>query len=489
MLFNSIVFLIFGGVFFLLLPLINRTSNNFRWSFYIIASFIFYGWWNWLFLFLIIGTGLIDFWGALAMQKWPKYRLFFFLFAVVGSLGTLIAFKYSGFFAENIETLLSWFGIYVRLKSRIPEFFLILPIGISFYTFQSLSYTIEVYRGKLIPTKNILHYFSYLSMFPQLLSGPIVRARNLLPQLMRVRKVSEVERWNGMKLIALGFFKKVVMADTLAPFVNSAFSDIAPSNSSIYWWLVMLAYAFQIYFDFSGYTDIARGLAKWMGLHIKVNFNHPYISTSIREFWTRWHISLSTWFRDFVFLPVAFRISRKLPKYKYFKIRTDHLIYIFGVIVTYFLCGFWHGASYTFIIWGLLHAFYLIVERMTKWNKKIKKLQTGKFLALVIVFIEIIVAWVFFRAQGLNQALKTIGRMFSFHLSFSFKNDTVFKNAMIFLIIGLIIEMFIFFNIKKVKALFNPNTYKYIEIIYIALLVTCSIFLAGPGQQFIYFQF
>jgi alginate O-acetyltransferase complex protein AlgI len=488
MLFNSIVFIIFGGIFFLLLPLIRRLPNNFRWSFFVLASFVFYGWWNWLFLFLITGTGLIDFFGALATRKWSRYKLFFFILSLTGNVGSLIAFKYSGFFAENIEALFSQFGSKITLKTGIPEFLLILPVGISFYTFQSLSYTIEVYRGKLEPTKNVLHYFSYLSMFPQLLSGPIARAKNMLPQLMKVRVVSEAERWNGMKLIALGFFKKMVIADTLAPFVNEAFTGISPPHSSIYWWLVMFAFAFQIYFDFSGYTDIARGLAKWMGLHLKVNFNHPYISTSIKEFWTRWHISLSTWFRDYVFLPVAYWFSKKMPGYKYFWIRTDYLIYIFGVIITYLLCGFWHGASFTFIVWGLLHALYLIIERVTKWNKKIKKLPLGKIMAWFIVGREVVLAWVFFKSQNFSQASAVLKKMFSLHLNLNFSKDEVFMNALILLILCVIIEVLFFFNIR-IKALFKPKAYRYVEIIYIALLVTFSIFFAGPGLQFIYFQF
>lgn len=305
MLFNSIIFLVFGSLFFALLPLINKQKNNTRWIFFTFASFVFYGWWDWRFLFLIIGSGLIDFFAGKLIYKYPRRRTFFLIASLFGNLGSLAAFKYNSFLARNIEALLQFTSLDVNLQNQIPEFMYILPVGISFYTFQSMSYTIDIYRGRLKPTANIVHFFTYLSMFPQLVAGPIVRAKELLPQLKRVRKVSPQESWNGFHLILTGYFKKVVLADNIAPLVNYAFSDANTSNSTLYWWVVMLGFAFQIYFDFSGYSDIARGIAKWMGIHFKMNFNHPYNSTSLREFWTRWHISLSTWFRDYVYIPMG----------------------------------------------------------------------------------------------------------------------------------------------------------------------------------------
>ncbi len=276
-----------------------------KWAYLVAASFFFYGWWDWRFLFLILASGFIDYFGALGIQRYPGRRKLFLVLSVLGNVGSLAIFKYSGFIAENIDRFLELLGMSQRLADNIPEFMLILPVGISFYTFQSMSYTIDIYRGKMEPTRNVLHFFAYLSLFPQLVAGPIVRARDLMPQLKKLRPTTEVERWNGFKLIMIGFFKKVVLADNIAPLVNSGFTNIHQTSNSLFWWVMVIGFAFQIYFDFSGYSDIARGLAKWMGLNFRLNFNHPYHSRSLREFWSRWHISLSTWFRDYIYIPLG----------------------------------------------------------------------------------------------------------------------------------------------------------------------------------------
>lgn len=216
MIFNSLIFIIFLVVFFMFWPA-TRNRNNFRWGYLIVASFIFYGWWDWRFLFLIIASGLLDFFAGLGMKSYPKYRLQFLVLAILGNIGSLSIFKYSGFFAENLQIILSSLGVEIDLISNIPAFMLILPVGISFYTFQSMSYTIDVYRGYLQPTRNILHFFAYLSMFPQLVAGPIIRASDLLPQLKKSHRPSEAERWEGLRLIVHGFFKKVVIADYNTP--------------------------------------------------------------------------------------------------------------------------------------------------------------------------------------------------------------------------------------------------------------------------------
>ncbi len=263
MLFNSLIFLIFGTLFFVVWPLARRRANI-RWAYLTIASFVFYGWWDWRFLFLILASGLLDFASGLGMQAMPHRRKIFLGLSIFGNIGSLMVFKYSGFFAENISALLALFGMTVELKSHFPSFILILPVGISFYTFQSMSYTIDIYKGQLAPTRNPLHFFAYLSMFPQLVAGPIIRAADLLPQLREVKRVTEEQRWEGMRLILHGFFKKVIIADHLAYYVTEAFSDTVPPEATAFWWLVMTAFAFQIYCDFSGYSDIARGLrAGW----------------------------------------------------------------------------------------------------------------------------------------------------------------------------------------------------------------------------------
>ncbi len=479
MLFNSLIFLIFAFLFFSLLPFVNKLKNNYRWLFFTIASFIFYGWWDWRFLFLIIGSGLIDFYAGKLIVKKPKYKTLFLVLSLIGNLGSLAAFKYSTFFAENISLLLSHFGIIIDLKSKIPEFMLILPVGISFYTFQSMSYTIDIYRNRLKPTNNILQFFSYLAMFPQLVAGPIVRARDLLPQLTRVKKVSNIENWNGLKLILIGFFKKVVLADNIAPLVNYAFNDSNTAHSTIFWWIAIIGFAFQIYFDFSGYSDIARGLAKWMGFHFRINFNHPYISTSIKEFWTRWHISLSTWFRDYVYIPLGG--SRKG------KIRSHVNMWI-----TMIVSGFWHGAAWTFVIWGALHAFFLSLERIFKLPKRFLKIPGGKILALILLLFQVMIAWVFFRAESFHQAVNIIKYLLNFNFSIDFDvNKNWFINGIFYISVGILIEAYYFFNIKKWSYNLNMNSVyrKIIEPAYLIILISAIIFLRGKGQEFIYFQF
>ena len=301
MLFNSLIFAVFVPVFFVVYNLAKK-NRQLKWIVITIFSFIFYGWWDWRFLFLILFSGLLDFISAIYIYKAKK---FFLWLSLIGNLGCLSIFKYSTFFANNIDWLMWSIGIESSLSANINTFSIVLPVGISFYTFQSMSYTIDVYREKMKPVKNIFLFFSYLSMFPQLVAGPIVRARDLFPQLLKNRKVSTIENWNGLKLIVFGFFKKTVIADNLAPFVNEAFRLNNDIDSTIYWVFVISCFAFQIYFDFSGYSDIARGLAKWMGLHFRLNFNHPYLSFSLKEFWQKWHISLSTWFRDYVYIPLG----------------------------------------------------------------------------------------------------------------------------------------------------------------------------------------
>lgn len=477
MLFNSLIFLIFGLAFFLLLPKINKQSNNLRWLFFTIASFVFYGWWDWRFLFLIIGSGLIDYFAGLFILINPKKSKTFLVISLIGNLGSLAAFKYSAFFAENLSTLFSHFNINISFQSYIPEFMGILPIGISFYTFQSMSYTIDIYRGRLKPTKNILHFFSYLALFPQLVAGPIVRARDLLPQLKRVRKVSTIENWNGLHLIIIGFFKKVVLADNIAPLVNYAFSDVNTSNSTLYWWIVMFGFALQIYFDFSGYSDIARGLAKWMGLHFRINFNHPYISTSLKDFWTRWHISLSTWFRDYVYIPIGG--SRKG------KIRSHVNMWITMVV-----SGFWHGAAWTFVIWGALHALYLSLERVFKYHLLLNKipLGIGRGIALLLVLFQVIIAWVFFRAESFSQAISVIHNMLSFNNSRDFGDYSLFKLGLTYIIIGILIEAFFFFGLNRYKP-FSKRTRKTLQTIQFIVIIIVIIFFRGKGEEFIYFQF
>jgi len=434
---------------------------------------VFYGWWDWRFLFLLIGTGLIDFWCGLAMQYYPKFKKIFFITSLIGNLGTLSLFKYSVFFAKTLDSFANLFGINTHFIDSIPHFTLVLPVGISFYTFQSLSYSIDVYRGRLEPTKNVLHFFSFLSMFPQLVAGPIIRAKDILKQLMYKRLVSDLAKWNAIKLIAYGLFQKVVIADNLSFLIDSAFENKTAFSGGFFWWIIIFAFAFQIYSDFSGYSLIARGLAKYMGYHFRMNFNHPYLATSLKNFWSRWHISLSTWFRDYVYIPLGG--SRKGIYYG-----------LLFLSITMILSGLWHGANLTFILWGVIHAFFLCVERITNWNKWFK-LKNIEFVLIPIIFIQVCFAWVFFRADSTSQAF-TICKELVHFTSLSIDFFKTYFNSLLFLIIAVCIEVAILLKNKNFSlSLFYKRNH--LDIVVVAFAIISILFFRGEGHQFIYFQF
>jgi len=475
MLFNSLVFLVFAGIFFLLFYFIRRTRKpGFRWAFLVAASFVFYGWWDWRFLFLIIASGLIDYFGALGIGRFPGRKKGFLLLSLTGNIGSLAIFKYSGFVAENMDQLMAFFGLQSHLAEQVPPFMLLLPVGISFYTFQSMSYTIDVYRGRLKPTRNVLYFFSYLSLFPQLVAGPIVRARDLMPQLEKLRPTTELERWNGFKLIIIGFFKKVVLADNIAPMVNSGFANIHLTDNGPFWWVMILGFAFQIYFDFSGYSDIARGLAKWMGLHFRLNFNHPFHSRSLREFWKRWHISLSTWFRDYVYIPLGGSGKGR---------RKAHIFMWITMVVS----GLWHGAAWTFIAWGALHAFYISLERITRWPGILKRWRGGILLSILLTNLLVLVGWVFFRAESIGDAFTLLHHMFT-PWEGAFVMSTEIRNGMIWLLVSLGIELITYFRFKPHLQL-PAGMHRMADMGYVLLMMLACIYLRGEGNVFIYFQF
>lgn len=472
MAFNSIAFLFFFFFFFLCWPFAKRTNNR-KWIYLTATSLFFYAWWDWRFLFLFMGGGLVDYFSARCLGSDPRHKNIYLAVSILGRLGSLFTFKYAGFIAESIDRLSLLAGFSLGLKSHLPAFTLLLPIGISFYTFQSLSYTIGVYRGEMKPVKNIFHFFAFLSLFPQLLAGPIVRAKHLIPQLAQDRPTTEEDRWAGTKLIAGGYFKKLVLADNLAPLVNAAFAAIPAPVSSLYWWLVMAAFAFQIYFDFSGYTDIARGIARLMGYDYLLNFNHPYRSQSLREFWTRWHISLSTWFRDYVYIPLGGSKKGEAQGH-------------FNMWLTMLASGLWHGAALHFVAWGGLHALLLSVERVSKWPERLRRLPLGRGMANAVIIFQVLIAWVFFRSSDLYQAGHIIGAMLSFN-GFGFEiNDTLLL-ASACIVIGSIYELFDFHEVTQ--NILSPQFYRFAEVSSVAILIACCIYLRGQGTQFIYFQF
>lgn len=463
--FNSVIFLLFITFFFILWPWMKKRSYS-RWIFLTVMSLIFYGWWDWRFIFLILFSGSLDFVCGNLMIRKPEQKKLWLLLSVIGNIGSLGFFKYTYFLIDQLNGL---FGlVHLNFEVSEPSFTIILPVGISFYTFQSLSYTIDIYKGNLRPTKSFLHFMSYLTMFPQLVAGPIIRAKDLLRQLSYDRKVSKIARYNGLKLIGYGLFQKAVIADNLGYMVDRVFQQKTIHDGTPLMWIAIIAFSFQIYYDFSGYSLIARGLAKMMGYHYKMNFNHPYLSIGFKDFWSRWHISLSTWFRDYVYIPLG---GSRQGKY----------LAIFFMGITMVVSGIWHGANLTFVVWGLLHAFYLAIERLISPINRMPPFLKWSYTYLLVLF-----AWIFFRAESIDQGFEFFGKMFAMQMDFSFINE--FFDAEIFLILAISIELYIlgkrhFRSIRQLTA--SPT----LELIKVPLAFAFAIFFRGPDAGFIYFQF
>jgi D-alanyl-lipoteichoic acid acyltransferase DltB (MBOAT superfamily) len=469
MIFNSVAFLVFALIFFALWPWIKARDFR-RWTFVTAASLVFYGWWDWRYVFLLLGTVLWDYTAALAMVRFPRWRRLFLGLSLVGNLGALGLFKYSRFLAGLLEAGLAAAGWKVELASHLPAFVTVLPIGISFYTFQSMSYTIDVYRGHLAPTRNLPHFLAAVSLFPHLVAGPIIRAADMLPQLAGAPPVTEQDRWEGLRLVVLGFFKKCVLADNFAPVVTAAFgAKVALSTAE--WWVVMLMFSFQILCDFSGYSDIARGLARWMGYRFVLNFDHPFTATSAREFWTRWHISLSSWFRDYVYVPLGG--SRHGP------VRT-HL----NLWLTMLASGLWHGAGLTYLAWGAWHSAVLSAERLTGWPERLRRLPGGAFLACLGLNVIVLLGWVFFRAGSIGAARGILHRMLAWH-------DGPFRLPalpLVLLAVAVLLEVGGPFAGPRAASWGGPRARAWACGV-LGAAASAAVFLRGPGATFIYFQF
>jgi alginate O-acetyltransferase complex protein AlgI len=482
--FNSFPFLVFIGLFFALWPLARKNQER-RWAFLVLFSFFFYGWWDWRYLPLLILVGSFTFWTASQMLHHRRSRRRYLILALFANISPLLFFKYSKVLWLHVAAVSSLFGITISTPTAAPHFFAALPVGLSFYTFQALTYSIEMYRGTMRPAQSLLHFFAYLAMFPQILSGPIARAREMLPQLAEYRPNDEAQRWSGFTLVVFGYFKKVVIADNLASFVEKAFSSPSLSGSSPYCWAAVTAFALQIYFDFAGYTDIARGLARLMGYELPINFNRPYISRSLRDFWLRWHISLMTWFRDYVFLPIAYGLLRIWKQERIAGMRTETLASCIGALVTWLLCGLWHGSASSFIFWGGLNGILICIEHLTRWPKRLGKIAALGWLLWPLTLVQVWVGWVFFRATTLSQAFAIIRTLFSFSgqgtLGLSSNEYFFFSLAAASGLTPLI-------GRTAAKTLPSP-AYRWATIVAVALLLTACIYLRGPAKAFVYFQF
>lgn len=486
MLFNSIDFAIFLPVVFILYWFV--TKNNLKAQNFLIvaASYLFYGWWDWRFLSLILFSTIVDYsiGRMLKVENTQKKRKILLWISILVNLGFLGFFKYYNFFLDNFITAFTFFGNNIKANSLN----IILPVGISFYTFQTLSYTIDVYKRNLEPTKDFIAFSAFVSFFPQLVAGPIERATHLLPQFYKKRVFNYLHAVDGMKQILWGLFKKVVIADNCAEIANIIFNNSDDMNGST---LVLGAifFTFQIYCDFSGYSDIAIGTSRLFGFDLMKNFAFPYFSRDIAEFWRRWHISLSTWFRDYLYIPLGG--SRGGTS---MKIRNTFIIFI--------VSGFWHGANWTFIVWGALNAIYFLPLLLLKNNRNhIDTVAKGKYFPslkeaflMILTFGLTVFAWIFFRANNMEHALSYISGIFSSSLfelpSYTASGRILYRSyfTILSVIIFVIIEWigregeYAIANLTKVKH----QALRWTLYLIIVLAITV---LYGSSQDFIYFQF
>jgi D-alanyl-lipoteichoic acid acyltransferase DltB (MBOAT superfamily) len=482
MLFNSIDFAIFLPIVFVLYWFVLKNNLKLQNLLIVFASYIFYGWWDWRFLSLILFSTIIDYTVARKLKNTDSKQLRKILLwiSILVNLGFLGFFKYFNFFLENFKTAFSFFGYEINGSSLN----IILPVGISFYTFQTLSYTIDVYKRKIEPTKDIIAFTAFVSFFPQLVAGPIERATNLLPQFYKKRFFEYSNAVNGLRQILWGFFKKVVIADNCAGFVNEIFDNSTDLNGSA---LVLGAifFTFQIYGDFSGYSDIAIGTSRLFGFNLKQNFAFPYFSRDIAEFWRRWHISLSTWFRDYLYIPLGGSRGGN-----WMKIRNTFIIFV--------VSGFWHGANWTFIIWGALNAIYFLPLLLTNNNRKnLDIVAKGNLLPgikdiglILLTFSLTVFAWIFFRAENIGHAISYISEIFSSSL-FSEPAITQRYNALITLLLIIVFIVIEWFG-REEKYAIEKTGLKWsrpLRWAFYSLLLLIILLYSGTKQEFIYFQF
>lgn len=487
MLFNSIDFAVFLPIVFLLYWFVTNRNLKLQNILIVASSYVFYGWWDWKFLSLIIISTLIDYTVGyfLGKEQIRKKRKTLLWISIISNLGILGVFKYYNFFVSNFISAFSFFG--TEINAGLLD--IVLPVGISFYTFQTMSYTIDVYRRELEPTKDFIAFSAFVSFFPQLVAGPIERATHLLPQFYIKRTFDYTKAVDGMRQILWGLFKKIVIADNCATYANLIFNNSSEYSGST---LVLgaLFFAFQIYGDFSGYSDIAIGTSRLFGFDLMRNFNFPYFSRDIAEFWRRWHISLSTWFRDYVYIPLGGS-------------RGSTWIKVRNIFIIFILSGFWHGANWTFIAWGALNALYFLPLLLTNKNRShIETVAHGKYLPtlkefsfMIITFSLTLLAWIFFRAENIEHALSFIGGIFNGMFS-KVSLYTSYRMLVGKLGIPLLIIMILFIITEwigrsgKYALEYTGLTWKrpYRYLLYYAIVASLFWF-GGEEQQFIYFQF
>lgn len=482
MLFNSFEFLIFLPIVFLLYWFVfkGRQAQN---MFIVVASYVFYGWWAYRFLVLIFITTLLSYLSGILIEKYRGKAKWICGTNIAINIGILCYYKYVNFFADNLETLINQFGYQLDWVTLD----VILPVGISFYTFQALSYTIDVYHRDTNATKDFIAFTSFISFFPQLVAGPIERSTNLLPQFLKPRRFDYTNAVIGMRQILWGFFKKLIIADNCAQLANSIFDNYQDCNASLLL-LGALFFTFQIYGDFSGYSDIAIGTARLFGVNLMKNFNLPYFSRDIAEFWRRWHISLNKWFIDYVYIPLGGSRGTKA-------------MVIRNILIVFFLSGLWHGANWTFVVWGLYNGIIIALLTLLNLNHKRSAIISEKrffpplkeFGQIFITFVLVVIGWIFFRAEDLTQAVDYIANLCDSSIVSipNFRDLGLSIIKLTYTLFFIVLLQLIDWIQRKQDFGLEISNVKYRPIrwsIYIIFLLTFSVF-AGGQEEFIYFQF
>ena len=430
----------------------------------LVSSYVFYGWITPWFCLLIATSTIVDFLCGLGMKNNPYNRKYFLLISIFCNLGMLCIFKYANFFIDNFVAVFSAIG----LSPNIPLLQIILPVGISFYTFQTLSYTIDVYRGELEVRDNFVDFALFVSFFPQLVAGPIERAKRFLPQIEKERRWSWENCEQGLSLIILGYFKKLVIADNVSFFVDKVY--MLESPDLVLFAVGTFAFSIQIYADFSGYTDIARGSAKLLGFNLTTNFKMPYFAVTPSDFWRRWHISLSSWIRDYIYLPLGgSRHKRKIS-------------YVATVLTTMFLCGLWHGAAWNYVVWGVFHGVLLILYRMLGMGGAWRPKNVVSWIfSWVAMYSFILIGWSIFRAPNMGWWYQAIS-----NLSLSIEiNILVTAIFLLLMIIAYSCPLILLFLITTANRWHKLTS----SFIHACFLIVIVIFHSESGQDFIYFQF
>ena len=476
MLFNSIEFLLFLPTIFILYWFVFNKNLKYQNSLILASSYVFYGWWDHRFLSLIFLSTIVDYVIGLNIfnQSSKKKQKLLLWGSVLFNLSVLGFFKYYNFFVDSWVELFSSVGYEIK---SIWTLNFILPVGISFYTFQTMSYTIDIYRKKLEPTKDFISFASFVSFFPQLVAGPIERASNLLPQILKKREFQYDQVIQGLKLILWGMFKKVVIADSLAPIVDDIFSNYQDFGGGTLW-LGAIYFSFQIYCDFSGYSDIAIGTSKLLGFELMSNFKFPYFSRNIGEFWRKWHISLSTWFRDYLYIPLG---GSQEGKWKSIR----------NIFIIFLVSGFWHGANWTFIFWGLFHSILFLPTFMFNKNRNYTSSiiaantllpSLKEFINVVTTFLLVTIGWVFFRSESIGDSFSYLASMDYNINSFTHLSPKV----VLYILMLILVEWTQRFDERNLFVTFPKLIFRIFVIICVFLIL---INFKKESQQFIYFDF